>query len=309
MTPQIPLMLFTLFICLSAGILFVESILVVRGLGAKTAMTATIASAVAMVIGGISVFFHLEHWERIFNGFGHLTSGITQELIGIVVMFIVLVVFFLQARKLGEGDTLPKWLGWLGIVVAIAMVCVMSFSYLMAARPMWNNAMLPLFYLGNMVLFGALAMAIIAATKGSAADVNATGLWVKIGVVANIVLMLAYAAFCFTLGGNFNSVGYYLDPTKMTEHVTDLSDFGSKAFTSLGGSWLWPGLIVGGLLPFLGFITGKKDAAASADAGEAALGGNKVATMCAIALICALVGCFLFRGFMYVLGYTQYVIY
>ena len=51
-------------------------------------MPAWVVSAVLLAAGGIAVFFHLEHWERIFNGFGHITSGITQELIGCVALAI-----------------------------------------------------------------------------------------------------------------------------------------------------------------------------------------------------------------------------
>ena len=48
-------------------------------------------SVPVVAAGGIAVFFHLEHFERIFNGFGHLTSGITQELIAIVLLAVVMV--------------------------------------------------------------------------------------------------------------------------------------------------------------------------------------------------------------------------
>ena len=50
-------------------------------------------SVPVVAAGGIAVFFHLEHFERIFNGFGHLTSGITQELIAIVVLAVAAIAF------------------------------------------------------------------------------------------------------------------------------------------------------------------------------------------------------------------------
>ena len=43
-----------------------------RGQGTRAQMPALIASAALLAVGGIAVFFHLEHWERIFNGFGNL---------------------------------------------------------------------------------------------------------------------------------------------------------------------------------------------------------------------------------------------
>ena len=33
-----------------------------------------VASVVLLVVGGVAVFFHLEHWERIFNGSGRPSS-------------------------------------------------------------------------------------------------------------------------------------------------------------------------------------------------------------------------------------------
>ena len=69
-----------------------------------------------LALGGIAVFFHLQHWERIFNGFGHITSGITQELIAIMVFVVVAVAYFVMARKSADGGTLPKWMAVLAIV-------------------------------------------------------------------------------------------------------------------------------------------------------------------------------------------------
>ena len=66
-------------------------------------MPAWIAAAVLLAAGGIAVFFHLEHWERIFNGFGHLTSGITQELIAIVVLAVVAVAYLVYLRRPSDG--------------------------------------------------------------------------------------------------------------------------------------------------------------------------------------------------------------
>ena len=63
-----------------------------------------------LAAGGIAVFFHLEHWERIFNGFGHLTSGITQELIAIVVLAVVAVVYLVYLRRGDDGAKVPTWL-------------------------------------------------------------------------------------------------------------------------------------------------------------------------------------------------------
>ena len=83
---QWPLILFTTLLAWAAGVFGAQCLYALRGQGTRAQMPALITSAVLLVVGGIAVFFHLEHWERIFNGFGHLSSGITQELIAIVVL-------------------------------------------------------------------------------------------------------------------------------------------------------------------------------------------------------------------------------
>ena len=76
---QWPLILFTTLLAWAAGLFAAQCVWALRGKGARAQMPALITSAVLLVVGGIAVFFHLEHWERIFSGFGHLTSGITRR--------------------------------------------------------------------------------------------------------------------------------------------------------------------------------------------------------------------------------------
>ena len=67
MNPEWPLILFTFFLCLSGGILGAQGLLTVLGKGKKMQNVALIAALATLVIGGICVFMHLQHWERIFN--------------------------------------------------------------------------------------------------------------------------------------------------------------------------------------------------------------------------------------------------
>ena len=68
---QWPLILFTTFVSWSAGVFAAQGALVLKGAAPRAQMPAFICSAALLVVGGVAVFFHLEHWERIFNGFGH----------------------------------------------------------------------------------------------------------------------------------------------------------------------------------------------------------------------------------------------
>ena len=132
---QWPLILFTTLLAWAAGLFAAQCVWALRGKGARAQMPALITSAVLLVVGGIAVFFHLEHWERIFNGFGHLTSGITQELIAIVVLAVVMVVYFVYLRRGGDEAKVPAWLAAVGLVLAVVLVAVMGHSYMMASLP------------------------------------------------------------------------------------------------------------------------------------------------------------------------------
>ena len=193
METQWPLVIFTLFVCLTCGTLGGMSILALKGQGRNLQMTALVTSAVSLVVGGIGAFLHLEHWERIFNGFGHITSGITQELIGCVALAVVIVVWFVTLR----GDKpVSKALAWVTIVVAVAMVAATAHSYFMPARPAWGLALV-VFYLGNACLLGAVVVWLISILKKDEA-VEATGIQLTfiaalVQIVADVVFVIACA--------------------------------------------------------------------------------------------------------------------
>ena len=107
---QWPLIVFTTLVAWSAGLFGTQALMAAFGTGKRAQVPAWICSAVLLAAGGIAVFFHLEHWERIFNGFGHLTSGITQELIAIVVLAAVAVAYLVMLRKSDDGASVPTWL-------------------------------------------------------------------------------------------------------------------------------------------------------------------------------------------------------
>ena len=163
---QWPLILFTTLVAWSAGLFGTQALLAAGGHAKKSQTPAWVASAVLLAAGGIAVFFHLEHWERIFNGFGHLTSGITQELIAIVVLAVVAVAYLVAMRRSDDGVTVPKWLCWLSVAVCVVLVAVVAHSYTMAARPAWDSVLWILYVLGNACALGPCTMALIMAAAG-----------------------------------------------------------------------------------------------------------------------------------------------
>ncbi|RDC01631.1 hypothetical protein C1864_14025, partial [Eggerthella lenta] len=160
---QWPLIIFTTLVAWSAGLFGTQALMAVFGVGKRAQVPAWVVSAVLLAAGGIAVFFHLEHWERIFNGFGHLTSGITQELIAIVVLAAVAVAYLVMLRKSDDGASVPKWLAWVAVALSVVLVAVMAHSYTMAARPAWDSALWILYVLGNACVLGPATFALLSA--------------------------------------------------------------------------------------------------------------------------------------------------
>ena len=225
---QWPLIIFTTLIAASAGLFAVQGIYALAGKGEKAQMPALITSFALLVVGGIAVFFHLEHAERIFNGFGHITSGITQELIFIVIMFIVMVIAFAGLRRNGK---MAKWVAILAIVSAVALVFVMGHSYMMASRPAWNSIWQILSLIGAAAVIGT---GIFAALDAAEEDGKINWLSTIIGSGAGLVTTLIYL---FSMNGatsKFTQVGTYFDPTHPNMHLPEVSSFAPFAGGNAG---------------------------------------------------------------------------
>ena len=232
---QWPLILFTTLLAWAAGLFAAQCVWALRGKGARAQMPALITSAVLLVVGGIAVFFHLEHWERIFNGFGHMTSGITQELIAIVVLAVVMVVYFVYLRRGGDEAKVPTWLSIVGIVVAAILVIVMGHSYMMASLPAWNSLLQIASLLGAACGFGPATMALICAVRDESSDLDAKAN--LIGQAVNVVLVVAYLIAMQATAGSYTAVEFWFDPTSPTMDITpdgSTAPF-SRRIAGLGG--------------------------------------------------------------------------
>ena len=297
-----PLILFTFFVCLASGILLGQGVVTVLGKGKSMQLASLVGSLVALAVGGISVFFHLQHWERIFNGFGHITSGITLEFIGCVVFFVVLVVYFLMMRRAEDGMA-PKWCGVLAIIMGVAMPAITGDSYLMEAIPVWDTFLLPVYYVFNAVFFGGLSVLVIAAlTKCD--DVNDTAIWLAIGGgVATAVALIAYAVFINSLGGVYSDITYYFDPTLPDSSMIDVQeDFVGTVLAGSNAPLFWIGaVIVGVALPVVAAFMAKR-----------ALAGGKqqqVLPMAGAGLACALAGGICWRMILYMVAVSIFALY
>ena len=296
---QWPLILFTTLVAWSAGLFGTQALMAVFGVGKRAQVPAWVASAVLLAAGGIAVFFHLEHWERIFNGFGHLTSGITQELIAIVVLAVVAVAYLVLMRKSDDGASVPKWLAWVAVALSVVLVAVMAHSYTMAARPAWDSVLWILYVLGNACVLGPATFLLVLAAGGPgdqpadrAADAGApAGRTALAGAALNALAALAFAIFLQLSAGSFADVGLYFDPTHPTKAMAD-----AAATVASQAPLLWLGAVaVGAFVPLAAAFMGRRT-------------GNW-RLWAPVAIAAALVGAVCMRAVFYNLGLSVFMFY
>ncbi len=298
MEVQLPLVLFTLFLCVLNGLMLVQGLLLVQGKGTnKFHQVTAITAFAAMVIGGIAVFFHLEHWERIFNGFGHITSGITHELIFVVVVAIALIVLFLQLRKAdGEIPGSGKVFGIILIVLAFVGMFVTAHSYDMYSRPAWNNIFLYLYYISSSLILGAAGYWVIAAALKEA-DLTPRAVKATLGaaIVSAIVVIAAVFAIANADVTIIDGITFYTyDPTAP---AADPAAILAAPLNGDSAGLFWGGVVaVGCALPAIiaALALAKKSLAESTAVG-------------AVAFIAAIVGGYCYRLVLYVVAVASYV--
>ncbi|WP_302717159.1 DmsC/YnfH family molybdoenzyme membrane anchor subunit [uncultured Senegalimassilia sp.] len=295
MNPEWPLILFTFFLCLSGGILGAQGLLTVLGKGKKMQNVALIAALVTLVVGGICVFMHLQHWERIFNAFGALlagngygVSGITLELWGCVIEFIAIVLFFLFARRAEDGVA-PKWVGVLAIIVGLALPMVTGDSYLMPSLPTWDTPLLIVYYLTNTIFMGGLAALVIAGVTG---DTESRDFMVKtalVGAVAQLVVVLVYVFVINGSAGTYSAdISFYFDPTLPDVPMVDRAAVVGSLLAGSNALMFWLGaIIVGIIVPAVVTWLGKgKD-------------GQQLAVYAGGAGVCCIIGGIIWRVLLY----------
>ena len=273
---QWPLILFTTLLAWAAGLFAAQCVWALRGKGARAQMPALITSAVL-----------LEHWERIFNGFGHLTSGITQELIAIVVLAVVMGVCFVYLRRGGDDAKVPAWLSAIGIVVAAVLIVVMGHSYMMASLPAWDSLLQIASLLGAACGFGPATMALICAVRDEASDLDAKAN--LIGQAVNVVLVVAYLVAMQATAGSYTAVEFWFDPTSPTMDITP--DGSTAPFSGASAAWAVTAIVVA--------VAGLGSALAGRAKGDWKVWG-------AVGAACVLVSALALRAVFYMTGVSIY---
>ncbi len=286
---QWPLILFTTLLTWCAGLFGFQAIAIRTDKAPKTQMASWITAAVLLVVGSLAVTFHLAQPLHIFNGFGHITSGITQELICIVILAVAALVHMVLMRKSEDGCSVPVWSSVFSVAAAVLLVALMSHSYVMVGRPAWNNMIYILYMLGNACVLGPATYLIIAKVCGEKASNAPERTFV--GAAVNAVFTVVYLIVVQVNGANFAGWQYYWDPTDPNKTLFDPSN----AYSVFTGDWaalVWVGAIaVGAVLPVVLAVLGKK--------GEA----ETAPTVAIATLVAALVGAIVVRMLFYCFGF------
>ena len=292
---QWPLIIFTTLLAWSCGVFASQGVLALKGEGKQIQLPALIVSVVLLAVSGVAVFFHLQHWERIFNGFGHITSGITQELIAIVVFVVVAVVYFAMLRKSADGGTVPQWLAVVAIAISVVLAVVSAHSYMMAARPAWDTVVWPLAMLFAGGAAGALTVMAMLAAKGGESKLG--GLLSTALSAASAVASVALVAVWQASAGSFADVGYHFDPTTPTSPLLDVAAETNVLSGELA-PLVWLGVIVvGALAPVACAALGQRK------------GGKSWLALGAAGAACAVVGAVCLRVAFYELGLSVFMFY
>ncbi len=292
---QWPLIIFTTLLAWACGVFATQGVLALKGEGKEIQLPALITSVVLLAVSGIAVFFHLQHWERIFNGFGHITSGITQELIAIVVFVVVAVVYFAMLRKSSDGGTVPSWLAVVAIAISVVLAVVSAHSYMMAARPAWDTVVWPLAMLLAGGAAGALTVMAMLAAKGGESKLG--GLTSVVLAAASAVASVAMVAVWQASAGSFADVGYHFDPTTPTSPLLDVAAETNVLSGELA-PLVWLGVIVvGALAPIACAVFAQRK------------GGKSWLALGAAGAACAVIGAVCLRFAFYELGLSVFMFY
>lgn len=294
---QWPLILFTLFVAWSCGLFATQGMVSLRKKSAKTMLASLITAVVLMAIGGVAVFFHLEHWDRIFNGFGRISSGITQELICIVVLIVLAVIAFVYIRR--DAEKVPAWLNIAIIAVAFFTAGTTAHSYMMAARPAWNTVLWVACMIGNACILGPATFAVLDALRNKSEEEKPLlGKLMLFGAIVGVVAALAYVFSLATIGTSFEAVGYFYDPTEPMRKMVDASTQ-ANLFADEYALLLWGGVVaLGGVVPLVAaFAANKKPI------------DMKLLTSGALVLVAAIVGAVCQRMLFFMLGYSVFIFY
>ncbi|MCD8316916.1 MAG: dimethyl sulfoxide reductase anchor subunit [Eggerthellaceae bacterium] len=239
MEVQWPLVIFTTFICLSTGTFGILNFLKPCEKTARIQYPAMITTCAALIIGGIASVLHLQTPTNYFGQFGNLSSGVNHELIGIVLVFIMLVIYFVLWYRNKHVNIVIRIIS---VIVCFLLVYLMADSYLLASKPAWDTALLPLYYLVNAAALGSITMLVISAICHMDSYMTK-----RLAVISLIfVALFALVVIGYTIYLSIISESAYTGPIHLDATTTppiDPAETGARLLTGDLAVLYWVGVI------------------------------------------------------------------
>lgn len=306
MAVQWPLLIFSVLLGTSSGVMIFLGIGEIKGSFKKVRFPLSLIALILLAIGGCASAMHLGHIDRALYILGNVGSAFSRELFAVGFTGLMTLVYVILARK--DYPAASKVFGILAAIGGLLLPLIAGASYMMPARPAWDSFALPLMYLGTGIGMGFVLSAAYVYTKGDEADKLFSMKLATIGIIASIAVTLIYVIWI--------AIAPFPDPT--------------RSFMRLAGGDLaaafWLGVVLVGMGgPIAVLVMAKKGSfvdednkgetddvvVASADAigaatAEPAVGAaaGKVTTANALwgALACLVVGSVILRVIMYVVA-------
>lgn len=276
MAVQWPLLIFSMLVGTSAGMMVFAGIGELTGRFKSVRFLLAVIAFALLVVGGCVSALHLGHPERALHILGNVSSGLSKELFAVGALAVVTFVYAVLARKAFDGAA--KAFGVLAFIAGLVLPFVAGASYMMAARPAWDSVTLPLMYLGTGIGMGFALCAALVLMKGEKSDASFAVKLALAGVVIAAAVTLAYVAW-------IAMAPYQAESRSITRLVSgDLA------------AYFWVGVVALGIVApvVLGFVAWRKSAASE---------GVSAAVACLwAALACTVVGGIALRVAMYLLG-------
>lgn len=306
MAVQWPLLIFSVLLGASSGVMFFLGIGEIKGSFRKVRFPLSLIALILLAVGGCASAMHLGHIDRALYILGNVGSAFSRELFAVGFTGLMTLVYVILARK--DYPAASKVFGILAAIGGLLLPLIAGASYMMPARPAWDSFALPLMYLGTGIGMGFVLCAAYVYTKGDEADKPFSMKLATIGIIASIAVTLIYVIWI--------AIAPFPDPT--------------RSFMRLAGGDLaaafWLGIVLVGMGgPIAVLVMAKRGSlvdedgksgaddvvVASTDASgiataEPAVGAavSKISTANALwgALACLVVGSVILRVIMYVVA-------
>ncbi|HIY82311.1 dimethyl sulfoxide reductase anchor subunit family protein [Rubneribacter sp.] len=193
MAIQWSLVLFTVLTGLGGWMLAAVAASEFTGKASRARFAGALVALVCAAVGGIASVAHLSHPERMMEALNHPTSGIFVEAVLVGLMGACVIVYLVLLARDASASA-RKAFAVLGAVFGVALSFMAGYSYIMAARPVWDTVLLPLGYLGTAAPSGIAAyLALACGMKAEPSRRAMTALGVA--GIAGFVLGGAYLVF------------------------------------------------------------------------------------------------------------------